>query len=101
MSNDLASRQHAATPGHGASRIHHGDTAPGKRPLVEQVQMPAIQMHGAGEQSDEAVHAVAAPASAELVRARGAPTGHASGRLPAAARSCLALGVTPRRPATR
>jgi cell wall-associated NlpC family hydrolase len=60
MSNDLASRQHAATPGHGASRIHHGDTAPGKRPLVEQVQMPAIQMHGAGEQSDEAVHAAAA-----------------------------------------
>jgi cell wall-associated NlpC family hydrolase len=60
MSNELSSRQHVATPGNGASRITDSDTAFGKRPLVEQVQLLAIQRHGAGEQADDAVHAAAA-----------------------------------------
>ena len=60
MSNNLSSRQQAAVPGGAASRGTEWASSPGKRSLVEQAHVPAVQMHGAGGRPADAVHAAAA-----------------------------------------
>ena len=60
MSNNLSSRQQAAAPGGAARRGIESAGGPGKRPLVEQAHLPAIQMHGASKQPEDSVHAAAA-----------------------------------------
>ena len=60
MSNDLANRHQTAAPGSGAGRGNEWASAPGKRSLVEQAHLPAVQRHGGGEPPQEAVHAAAA-----------------------------------------
>jgi hypothetical protein len=69
MSNDLVGRQHAATPGGATSSGSGHAGTPGKRTLVEEAGIPAVQMHGGGAQPEAAVHdaaarGVATPASA-------------------------------------
>jgi len=69
MSNDLVGRQSATTPGAGTSSGGELAGTPGKRTLVEQASVPAVQMHGGGAQPEAAVHdaaaqGVATPASA-------------------------------------
>ncbi|HSS01015.1 MAG TPA: DUF4157 domain-containing protein, partial [Kofleriaceae bacterium] len=62
MSTDLVSRQQAASPGNGSNLVDAAAGMPGKRTLVAQAQMPAVQMRGGNEQGEGegAVHAAAA-----------------------------------------
>lgn len=60
MSNDLMGRQRMGASGSEASGGGERTSTPGKQTLVEQAQIPAVQMHGGGARSEAGIHAAAA-----------------------------------------